>query len=247
MSLRMFTAPVFLVVAALMPVAGCAFNEDGRLLFCPTSDDPRCEGAPGTGTGGGGGGGSGGSGGSGGGGTGPTAPAFVFDRALMSPDTVRLPVGGVMRARVESPASTTITATEDFLAFEALEVAPFAETIEVIGIQAGQGIVMATPSNSTPFALPVEVTPLATIVAAHPFGEPQESFEPAASIELRLLDAKGDVLLDHSLAIDPASDPGFVQTRWDMVNAPSTPGDYVLALRRDTGDVHQVAIQIRDQ
>lgn len=229
----MLRTSLCLLVAA--STSACAFDDDGDFTFCfsvpcePSPDSPTLP---------------------------PPAPLSPFslefdDGSYQS--TSRLAVGGVMHLDVHVRASAIpeVTSTGDAFALEVTSAERQLTRVDLIGVHEGVGTVRAsTPGFEAPALLDVPVAELASIAIGRDFAAPRDRitvFTDINELALHPLAPDGEGVLDHSLAIDASSDPGFTLTRWDVVQLPTTPGDRVLALTRHAGDLHEVPIRIVDQ
>lgn len=217
-----------LLVAALIPGCEGAFvDEDGNLCVGADCND-----------------------GSGGGAVSDPI-TFSFDRpnSFGSP---WLALDGVIALDVQSPAQPHVSSSDLTLAITS--EMPHRIAVDVTGKQPGGGTIHAEaikPDGSRLGAadLSFTVAQLVSIVPTIRFLEPPAELvvlPDIREIELRLLAAGGESLIDHSLVIDPSSDPGFTQKRWDVVGIPETPGDHILAVTRRAGDLHHVPVRVVD-
>jgi len=217
----------------LSSLSACAFNDDGRLVPCVEGNCDLDTDPPS-----------------------PPAPvhpiSFAFDRGTYQ-GTDRIAVGGVMHLEVDSRASQvpSVTSTGDAFTIAVTSTEKHRTAVDVIGQHEGEGTIAATiPTFDQPAELQIRVAELASIAVGIDFESPRPQLTVLPDIRevaLHLIATDGDPVLDHSLAIDPSSDPGFALASWDVVGLPATPGDRVLVLSRRAGDLHQIPIRVVDR
>ncbi|MBA2541294.1 MAG: hypothetical protein H0V17_16760 [Deltaproteobacteria bacterium] len=225
----MFQTSLGLLVAASL--TACAVHDDGEFEFC---FHPGCDGEEPVG---------------------PLPPphpiSFEFDNGAQQ-SVNRLAIGGLLQLSVNSrPLQiASVTTTTDAFALEITSSAPHSTTVEITGTKVGTGIITATiPTFDTPNSLELEVAELSTIGVSFDSGPSLDRLvvlPETTTVGLRLTATDGERVLDHSLAIDASSDPGFTLTGWDALGLPATPGEYVLAVTRKAGDLHHVPIRVSD-
>ncbi len=219
---------------AAVTFAGCAIDDNGNFEFC---FHPGCDG-----------------GGDDGGST-PTPPPphpiqFELDRGAGAVSN-RLASDGVLQldVRTRTDEVPTFTRSGDGFEVSLISAMPHLQRLELRGTGAGSGTLEATIPSATTTGFFLEVADVASIAGSIDSGAAGDRHVVMADVEtleLHVVATDGKDVIDHSLAIDASSDPGFVQTRWDVVELPDSPGERVLAVTRGAGDVAHLSVRTVD-
>lgn len=221
--LRIASCVIALVASA------CAFDEDGRLVACFSDCDPGPD---------------------------PFPPqelpplSFGFDRGA-NQATTTLARGGILELEVRAnrPETPAVVALGDAISLEVTSEAKRLTRVAVHGDVVGDSSITASIPSGERASLAVSVAELTTVGIALPFSHPTEQLQvlpDIGKVAIYLGTADGKLVLDHSLAIDTGSDPGFALENWDTLVIPRETGDHVAGLTRATGDVHHVGVSVLD-
>lgn len=188
----------------------------------------------------------------------PSAPVpdplwLDYDLGRYHPGLEAIAVDGVFQLAVHTNRSEVPLIHDDSSAFSFEISSSTSSTVEVdvFGDRVGEGTIFARYPNEALEPLALQVRTLSRIAVATEFDPSGSSdrvriLSDVRTLAILPLSSEQHSLIDHSLALDSTSAPGFTLSPWDALNVTAGVGTHRVVLTHASGALHEVTVHVME-